>query len=200
MGLSTTKSGTAASLPSDLQELADEFLAVEGDAERLVEPLDDEQFNWSPAPGAWSIGQCIDHLNVANRKYFDALSAAVDRTRANGLTRAAPIRSSWIGRRFIAMLEPPAGMKTRAPRAIRPAVAPRHKAEVWPEFVRQHTHLRGCLTEWADIDLNRATFPNPLGPFGRLRAGTGLHIMAAHDRRHVWQASRVRGLAGFPRS
>jgi hypothetical protein len=200
MGLSTTNGGTAASLPPDLQELADEFLAVEGDAERLVEPLDDEQFNWSPAPGAWSIGQCIDHLNVANRKYFDALSAAVDRARASGLTRAAPIRSSWMGRRFIAMLEPPAGMKTRAPRAIRPAVARRHKAEVWPEFVRQHTHLRGCLAEWACIDLNRATFPNPLGPFGRLRAGTALRIMAAHDRRHVWQASRVRGAAGFPRS
>ena len=200
MGLSTRKGDTAASLPADLQEIADEFLAVEGDAERLVEPLDDEQFNWSPAPGAWSIGQCIDHLNVANRKYFDALSAAVEGARASGLMRAAPIRSSWIGRRFIAMLEPPAGMKTRAPRAIRPAVARRHKAEVWPEFVRQHTHLRGCLQEWADIDLNRATFPNPLGPFGRLRAGTGLCIMAAHDRRHVWQASRVRGAAGFPRS
>ena len=186
-------------LPADLQELVDEFLAVEGDAGRLVEPLDDEQFNWSPRPGAWSIGQCIDHLNVSNRTYFDALSAAVERARAGGLRRTGPITSSWFGRRFVAMLEPPVRMKTRTLKAIRPADR-RHKAEVWPEFVRQHTHLRGCIVGWAEIDLNRAVFQNPLGPFGWLRAGTAVRIMAAHDRRHVWQASRVRGAAGFLRS
>ncbi len=71
-------------VPADLQELIDEFLAVEGDAERLVEPLDDEQFNWSPAPGAWSIAQCIDHLNVTNQKYLDAISAAVERRAGRG--------------------------------------------------------------------------------------------------------------------
>ncbi len=97
------------------------------------------------------------------------------------------------------MTEPPVRMKARAPKNIRPANR-RHKAEVWPEFVRQHTHLRHCLPGWASVDLNRAVFPNPLGPFGRLRAGTALRIMAAHDRRHVWQASRVRGSARFPRS
>jgi hypothetical protein len=186
-------------VPSDLQELIDEFLAVEGDTERLVEPLDDEQFNWSPAPGSWSIGQCIDHLNVINQKYFDALSAAVERAQARGLTRTGPIASSWIGRRFIASLEPPVRMKTRTLKAIRPADR-RHKAEVWPEFVRQHSRLRRCVAGWAQVDLNRAVFRNPLGPFGRLRAGTGLRIIAAHDRRHVWQASRVRGAPGFPRS
>jgi hypothetical protein len=90
-------------------------------------------------------------------------------------------------------------MKTRTLKAIRPADR-RHKAEVWPEFVRQHTRFRRCLAAWAQVDLNRAVFRNPLGPFGRLRAGTGLRIMAAHDRRHLWQASRVRGAPGFPRS
>lgn len=186
-------------LPADLQALVDEFLAVEHEAERLVEPLDDEQFNWSPQTGAWSIGQCIDHLNVTNSRYFDAARAAVERAHADGLTRTGPIASWWLARCFIAMTEPPVKMKGRAPKNIRPANR-RHKAEVWPEFVRQHTHLRHCLPGWASVDLNRAVFPNPLGPFGRLRAGTALRIMAAHDRRHVWQASRVRGSARFPRS
>ena len=192
-------SGRAAPLPADLQDVIDELIAVETDAERLVEPLDDEQFNWSPAQGAWSIAQCIDHLNVTNARYFRALDAAVARARAEGFVRTRPIASSWVGRRFVAMLEPPVRMKTPSPKTIRPADR-RHKAEVWPEFVRQHTHLRACVANWAEVDLNRAVFPNPLGPFGRLRAGTGLRIIAAHDRRHVWQASRVRGASGFPRS
>jgi hypothetical protein len=113
--------------------------------------------------------------------------------------RSRPIVSSWFGRTFVAMLEPPVRMKVRAPRTIRPADR-RHKAEVWPEFVRQHTHLRRCVASWAEVDLNRAVFANPFAPVGWLRAGTGLRIIAAHDRRHVWQASRVRGANGFPRS
>ena len=53
-------------VPPDLQELIDALEAVEQDAERIVAPLDDEQFNWSQAPGSWSIAQCLDHLNAAN--------------------------------------------------------------------------------------------------------------------------------------
>jgi hypothetical protein len=190
---------SASALPEDLRELVEELLAVEQDAEALVDALDDEQFNWSPAPRTWSIAQCLEHLNVTNTRYFTALADAVERARQAGYTRRGPIDSTWVGRRFVALLEPPVRSRLRAPGAIRP-VPRRHKAEVWPEFVRQHTHMRSCVAGWRTVDLNRAVFKNPLGPFGSLRAGTGLKIIAAHDRRHVWQASRVRGAAGFPRS
>jgi DinB superfamily len=186
-------------VPPDLQELIDALEAVEQDAERIVAPLDDEQFNWSQTPGSWSIAQCLDHLNAANGRYFDAASAAVARAQSAGLTRRGPIASSWIGRRFIAFLEPPVRVKSRATKNIQPA-RHRHKAEVWPEFVRQHTHMRACIATWGHVDLNLTVFPNPLGRYGRVRAGTALCIIAAHDRRHVWQASRVRAAAGFPRS
>jgi DinB family protein len=192
-------SETRIAVPADLQEIIDALAAVERDADRIVAPLDDEQFNWSPARNAWSIAQCLDHLNVANARYFGAMSAAVARAEACGLTRREPIRSSIVGRWFVAMLEPPVRLKTRAPGTIRPA-RHRRKAEVWPEFVRQHTHMRASIAAWGQVDLNRAVFPNPLARYGRLRAGTGLRIIAAHDRRHVWQASRVRAAHRFPRS
>jgi DinB superfamily len=192
-------SETRVAVPADLQEVIDALTAVERDAERIVAPLDDEQFNWSPASGAWSIAQCLDHLNVANARYFGGVTAAVARAEAGGLTRRGPIQSSFLGRWFVAMLEPPVRLKARAPGNIRPARR-RHKAEVWPEFVRQHTHMRASIAGWGQVDLNRAVFPNPLARYGRVRAGTGLRIIAAHDRRHVWQASRVRAAEGFPRS
>jgi hypothetical protein len=186
-------------VPADLQEVIDALATVEHDAERIVTPLDDEQFNWSPARGSWSIAQCLDHLNAANGRYFGAVTEAVARAQASRLRRREPIQPSLVGRWFIAALEPPVGLKMRAPRYIRPARR-RHKAEVWPEFVRQHTHMRASIAGWGHVDLNRAVFPNPLGRYGRVRAGTALRIIAAHDRRHVWQASRVRATDGFPRS
>jgi hypothetical protein len=196
--MSGVGSETRVLVPTDLQEVIEDLAAVEHDAERIVTPLDDEQFNWSPAPRAWSIAQCLDHLNASNARYFEAATEAVARAEANGLTRRGPIQPSFAGRWFVGVLEPPVRFKARAPGTIRPA-RHRHKAEVWPEFVRQHTHMRASIAAWGHVDLNRAVFPNPLGRFGRVRAGTALCIIAAHDRRHVWQASRVRASERFPR-
>src|SRR5712691_1940568 len=32
-------------------------------AKKLVAELTDEQLNWQPAPGPWSVGQCLEHLS-----------------------------------------------------------------------------------------------------------------------------------------
>jgi hypothetical protein len=192
--------GQAASLPPDLHALIAELDAIERDADALVTPLSDEQFNWPPAPGAWSVGQCIAHLNAINAIYMGSIERAVAEARAAGRSRRGPIASTWIGRRFIASMEPPPRLRTKSPRPARPRDDYRHKAEVWPEFVRFHAHARAAIASMADVDLNRATFGNPfLGRWVRMRVGTGLRIITAHERRHVWQAWRVRESYAFPR-
>ncbi len=89
----------------------------------------------------------------------------------------------------------------KSPSSTRPEDRPRHKAEVWPEFVRFHSHVRAAIASMADVDLNAATFPNPFVPGGlvRMRVGTALRVVAAHERRHLWQAWRVREAEAFPR-
>lgn len=189
----------ASSLPADLAQLVSDLMIVERDADAIVAGIDDEQFNWSPAPHAWSIAQCLDHLNSANTLYMAGVKPAIDEARARGLRRDAPLAMSWWGRRFVRSFEPPVRMKMRAPRAILPA-ARKRKAEVWPAFVRIHGQIRACIEQAADVDLNRARMRNPFFRFVRMRAGTALHVIVAHDRRHVWQARRVRDSDGFPHS
>jgi hypothetical protein len=189
----------ASPLPGDLEQLLAELTAIETDADALVAGLDDEQFNWSPAPAAWSIAQCLDHLNKADALYMERLQPAVDDARARGLRRMGPIAMSWWGRLFVRSLEPPATIRMKAARAIAPAPRKR-KAEVCPEFVRIHTHLRGLIENCADLDLNRARMKNPFVGFVPMRAGTALRVILAHDRRHLSQARRVRATEGFPRS
>ena len=187
-------------LPQDLQQLVDVWLEVERQTDILLEPLDDEQFNWAPASGVWSIAQCFDHLNTANALYMSRLQPAVDDALAAGHMRGGPIASTWFGRRFIASLQPPVRIKMKAPGKIVPAVRKR-KAEVWPEFVRQHIHLRSFISErCGQVDLNTARFRNPFVPVIWMRAGTALGVMAAHDRRHLVQAQQIRQSPGFPRS
>jgi hypothetical protein len=54
------------------------------------------------------------------------------------------------------------------------------------------------IRDAAEIDLTRATFQNPFIPIVRMRVATGLAILPAHDRRHLWQAEQVQLAPGYP--
>ena len=48
------------------------------------------------------------------------------------------------------------------------------------------------LRRYAEIDLAGVRFPNPFIRGVRFSLATGLHVIAAHERRHLWQAWRGR--------
>jgi hypothetical protein len=55
-----------------------------------------------------------------------------------------------------------------------------------------HGDVRAFLLAHADLDLAGTLFPNPFVPGLRLSLATGIHVLAAHARRHLWQAWRIR--------
>ena len=55
--------------------------------------------------------------------------------------------------------------------------------------------MRAFLRRYADIDLAAVRFPNPFVRRVQFSLATGLHVVAAHERRHLWQAWRVRRAA-----
>ena len=56
------------------------------------------------------------------------------------------------------------------------------------------------ISDSADLDVNRATFKNPFLSVIKVRVGTALRLIAAHDRRHLWQADQVKKAPDFPRA
>ncbi len=50
-------------LHAPLDEYVRQFEDLKRDARQLTEGLSDAQLNWSPAPGRWSMAQCLEHLN-----------------------------------------------------------------------------------------------------------------------------------------
>jgi hypothetical protein len=177
-------------LPDDLQKLADAIDAADSRADALAARVTDDDFFWFPGEGRWSIALCLDHLAVANSVYGMALRAAVDRARDKGLLRRGPVMPGFFGRKFVEWLEPPAKRRTRAPRKIRPRPAA-SRAEILQAYHRAHDDVRRLIAEGATVDLNRATFTNPFIRFVKVRVSTGLNVIAAHDRRHLWQAEQV---------
>lgn len=189
---------TVAPLPGDLRKVLDEIEAADRAAENLAAPLTDEQFHWQPDGGRrWSVAQCLEHLATINVVYGAAIQGAVERARDQGWTRTAALAPGVFGRWFIASQEPPVKRRLGAPGNVRPG-STLSRAEILRRYHEAHDRVKATIRQAAAIDANRATFPNPFVKLLRVKVATGLHVIAAHDRRHLWQAEQVIADPQFP--
>lgn len=185
-------------LPPDLQQILDEIDAADRAGDAIAAEVTDEQFHWRPRDGqGWSIAQCLDHLAVINVFYSASIQQGIDDARARAWTRREPATPGFFGRRFIRSQEPPVKRRFSAPARVKPALS-RSREEILRAYHDAHAGIRGLIADAADVDVNRATFPNPFFRIIRIRVSTALLVLAAHDRRHLWQAAQVRVAPGFP--
>ena len=177
----------------DVAALERAFEAAEHDARALVNGLSDAHGTWRAQPGSWSVAECLDHLATANRIYLQAMRPAAARALTEGRRRRGPVRPGIIGGWFVRSLEPPVRKfrKMTAPAKIRPRPSP-PLGDAMDKFVASHQDVVTFLRQYAEIDLAGVRFPNPFITGLRFSLATGLHVLAAHERRHLWQAWRVR--------
>ena len=181
---------------SDIQALDEALDAVERDARAVAAGLTEELGTWRARPESWSVAECLDHLATGNVVYLRAMEPAAERARSQGRHRQRPALPGLIGGWFVRSLEPPVNPRFRmkSPGKIRPRVSP-PLHEALARFLTSHAGLRAFLRTYADIDLAGVTFPNPFFSGIRFSLATGVHVLAAHERRHLWQAWNVRRAA-----
>jgi hypothetical protein len=185
-------------LAPEIDEFRRQFEQISADADALVAPLSDEQFVWQPAPGAWSVGQCIDHLNVTARLYLPSLDEGIAAAIRRGLYSAGPYSYNWVGRFLVYLVEPTTRVRARAPKPFQPAAGrPRH--DVMAAFRAYQVQYVDRLRQANGLDLARARVASPVAGWIRMPLGSGFAMMSAHERRHLAQARRVLSAEGFPR-
>jgi hypothetical protein len=189
-------------LDPDIAMLVTEIDANLSHAESITHGLTREQFQWRPAPGRWSIGECFAHMNITNSVALPAIETGIAQGRAHGKTGHGPFQYGFLTRKFIASQEPPAKKKFKAPKAFAPP------AEVdldttLAEYRRIAGELKR-LTRDADglhlarVKVTMPALPAVLRAIVRLPLGGQLSLTTTHDRRHLWQAEQVRNDPGFP--
>ena len=182
-------------MPAWALRLVSELQAAGRRAEAVAQPLTPKQLNWQPSAGAWSIGQCLEHLLLANQGYLPAISASLD-GRQPGL--AEEIRLGLITRWFIANYVAPnsKGVRARAPGKIQPAG--NSDPAIVASFLRSNRDVHELIRRAGEYDVNRIRFRNPFIGALRFTVGAGLEIIVNHQRRHLLQAEGVRQSAAFP--
>ena len=186
-------------LVEDLQNYQQQFQSIKIGAENLLRDLNELQFNWQPGADRWSIAQCIDHLVVTGRSSLSNIHCAINDARSKDLFSPGPFRYGLIERWFVRQMEAAATMTFKAPKAYLPSASQPH-AEIVASFYSLQEEFLSCIGEANGIDLSRTKVSNAVSRWFRLSLGQELAFNAAHERRHLWQAGRVKKELDFSRT
>lgn len=162
--------------------------------------LSDEQLRTRPAPGKWSIIECLQHLNLAERYYVRQLQHKTDRL---GLLQHNPtdqlLESDFVGRMALRMLDPKSTFKIPAPGMVKPRSAPElNPAEVMSQFLELQTIQGDLLNKLTYLDWNQEKVPTLFGNWLKMRLGDVVQMLMVHTERHLNQALRAKAeLATF---
>jgi hypothetical protein len=190
-----------AALPPDIAALNEAFADAERGARALAAGLTDAAAAWRPSQSCWSVAECVDHLATTNRVYLGAMEPPAATALASGRRRRGPANPGIVGGWFVRMQEPPVKRRSRmkAPGSIRPRHSPPFD-DAMAAFLASQDALRAFLRTYAGVDLAGTRFPNPFIRGICFSLATGLHVLAAHERRHLWQAWRIREAAAAARA
>lgn len=161
-------------------------------AHEVVDGLDRETFNQRPEQDAWSVAECLDHLNETARLYLPELAQAIEGGREAGhLAIPGSSDRTLLGRLIVWTQEPPVRFRTKTFEGIEPG-HDLDPEEVLDAFDALHEELVVRINEAADLDRKRVKMRSVLDSRLKLSLGDWFHFLAAHARRHLWQADRVR--------
>ncbi len=187
----------AARISLTREQYLDSIRQLTASATSLAARFTMTQLTWQPEAGErWNILECLDHIAISATLYLDAMQTAIGNARPGpsaGVFHTAGLPST----KFTQVQEPPPRRRFPAPLKIRPRPT-LNPERILPEFLQTMDRVTSLVTSSAGKDLNSVRFRNPLVPLLRFTVSSGLLMLAAHGRRHMWQAEQVTHAPDFP--
>jgi hypothetical protein len=200
--MSTTEPATAPAPSPLLQGYLEQLAFIRRESAELTGEITDAQFSWRPAPGRWSPGQIVNHLNLAGGDYVQRLARLLEDARARGLRDRGDDRPGLIGGMLVRSMEPPPRRRFKAPKIWQPAdagAAPGRAGEL-ARWHALHDALEALIHAAAGLDLRRIRLASPVSRLIRMNAGDALALLLTHERRHLLQLRKVTEEPGYPKA
>ncbi len=174
----------------DLNNLRQQYNDLIVRSQDVFSGMSEEQASQRPIPGRWSMAECVAHLNVTGEPYLERLASVMDAAERDGTARRRTpgpgIFAHWISR----TLEPPYRLKMKTMTRFEPQ-AGAGLTQTLGMFEKQQNAFLGLIDRMEQQGIPRLRIPSPVQPLLRMYTDDWLHFLAAHARRHLWQASQV---------
>lgn len=163
--------------------------------------LSDNQLNWRPNPGIWSIAEVLAHLNSYARYYHPTIQKKIETTRFRNAKEdflSSPLgKSAWksmqLGRANNIK------RKFKAPKGHNPSIDPQliQGSEV-ADFLTQQNDLLEIIEKSAEVNARKVKIPISISKIVRLRLGDALLFITYHNERHMQQMLNLKSHKNFP--
>lgn len=173
-----------------LEDHERQFAAARGAISELVAGQSEEDLQWREAEGRWSIVECLEHLN-SGWTILPKLDRKIAEARQRGVMGSPPFARPWLGQLYIRAIEPPARVRVGAPKRYLPRLG-LPSSEVVPRVLALQDELAARVRAADGLDLGAIRMSSPISRRFKMTLGQWFAFLPAHERRHIWQAGRVR--------
>lgn len=179
-----------------IDNLKDEVEHLKSAVNTHFSNLSDDQLQWKPEQGRWSIAECIEHLIRINQSYLDRIENRMQEAPSKADTDGG-VKHSWLGQKFINMLHPDAKMKLKAFGQMVPSQG-LSGHEAIKQFIDQQDRVIELLDQARDYNINKLKIGSPFLGLLKLRLSDAFKAILVHEQRHLLQAQGVHKTIGFP--
>lgn len=144
--------------------------------------LPDSILNWKEHAEKWSVLDCLEHLNRYSLYYNNEIRKAIERSPLDGTSQEA--RSTWMGRKFISMMDPDNTTKHKTFKRMNP-VHGSLKREVINTFLANQKELLLLLEDASKVNLNKAYIRVEFLKILQMNLGDGFQFVIVHEQRHL---------------
>jgi hypothetical protein len=164
--------------------------------------LSENQLNWRPNPGIWSISEVLAHLNSYAKYYHPAIQRKIEITRfrtARFDFVSSPLgRSAWKSMKLGRLNN--VKRKFNAPKGHNPTIdANLVTGKDVEEFVTQQKELLQIIDNSQEVNVRKVKVPISISKIVRLRLGDALLFITYHNERHIQQILNLKSHKNFPK-
>lgn len=153
----------------------------------LVQSTEGRLFTVRPRATSWSAAECLAHLSLSTELFLPVLKKTIEEARRK--KRRGKAKMDLIGRVLAWFLEPPIRKRVKTGAPFVPK-STRAKAEAFGEFASLQEQLIDLLHEAHGADVS-TKIVSPFDKRVRYNLYSAFRIVAAHERRHLWQAEQA---------
>jgi len=169
-----------------LAELRQQFNECSATAEKLIASISENKVNLRANDGAWSMAECIAHLTSTTAIYLPMMNSALQDAPAGD----GPYKMDWRGWMLKWILEPPYRTKVKTIPSLEPRLSDPRR--VLPDFLASQQEFLSAMQMWNGRALDKVFITSPFNKRLRYNIYSLFNVVAAHQRRHLFQAQRVK--------
>lgn len=174
------------------KELIEELIDISNANTKAVfwfKRLNDRKLNLKPNEYAWSILECIEHLNLYFDYYIPVIRASIEQSSSK--PKEDTFKAGVLGNYFTNIIKwSPKMSKMSSPKDKTPSTHDL-SPEVLNRFITSNEELIRLLDVAKEVNLTKTKTPISISTWIKLRLGDTLRFVIYHNERHITQAQQV---------